>query len=189
MRNIILLLVACSTLFSCSSTVRIRTVDPHLIRKINARGSADDAQIAYSLPSKARATTRGESLRIALDSAYWFDVASGNHVSIPLRQLQRITFSDHATSALVGLGVGIMAGIVPGMMIGTPGSRSLSGIVATVTVMGYGALGGLVGLIAGAIVGVHETYEFESSVGADGDPLPFERPVDPSMIRSSEVKQ
>ena len=188
MKPIALLLAFSATVVvSCSSTrhVTVATAGDD----INARALFAPARIC--LRDSATARVRGPytaiNLRIGLDSTTWIDEASLQLRSAPTRHLVSVEFPD-GSAAVQGLGIGLLTGAfvgaVGGFMDGDdkPLYRPSNGFEALLTLPAlfvprfragekallYGSLSGLVGglggVIAGALVERCERYELQPTV-------------------------
>jgi hypothetical protein len=110
---------------------------------------------------------RVTSVKIVVDSIYWYS-PDDELQQIPVAKVETVVLNNRGRGALEGFGIGILVGGVLGAIMGYAEGDDTSGFwresaseKATYGGIGFGLLGGIVGIIIGAGRGHHYVYHFD----------------------------
>ena len=167
------------TVFSaagCSSTYYVapeRTVsrnDTVSIGLFNRRMADRSAVVTTTDQREYSAST----FSLTKDSCSFLDNGGDRRVVLPLKEIGAITRTDHLSSAVGGMGLGLLSGVTLGS-----GVALLAHPSGSDERMGYGllwmattAVGTVTGLVVGAIVGTTIEYRFAAPVDSSAASTP-----------------
>ena len=151
--KIIICLTAFQLFVSCSNIfyVKRKNVSSEYKDEINYLGKRRTSKIKL-IDSKEINTGK---IKVVYDSLIYTSEEVNHSKSIPLTQIEEISFNDH----FVGFVYGVVGGFGIGILFGySQVDRSTE--MAALGILGYGIGGLIVGSISGAIIGVDRRYRF-----------------------------
>jgi hypothetical protein len=122
--------------------------------QINYLGDGNDTKLFLDKNRQLKV----EQIEISDTSLVFLETDSAKYSTIPINQINRITFTDHKA----GLGYGILVGTATGVLFGIITIEESSDM-AGMGVLVYGSVGMLVGTVFGAIAGSDRNYIFISN--------------------------
>ena len=160
MRNLIVILAACSFLCSCSTTIHVGSDNLRdVLQEISSRSTSELFVVTFKPDSNhhRRVSRVGSSFIADKDSCFWLDTDGVSIQFALLTNLKSIRFWSQGRGALTGLAVGATGGFIVGAVVGYQSVRDASFVSPSVVSEGiallYGILGGAGGGALGALFG------------------------------------
>lgn len=169
----IILSVMILSVTGCSRQILVtRDGGDQIKREINDYGARKSGIVLLNEGKELRT----KKLNVKNDSLFLEIKNSDEILQVPLENVRQVTFRNSGRGALQGMGLGALAGGSFGIFIGLangddpPGWFSMTGREKAVAGgIAFGALGGISGLIIGAITGSPDRYIFSPETNTQND--------------------
>jgi hypothetical protein len=151
--------LTCLVAVGCTSTSYVTlsgTGDSLSFNEFNRETAGRKGVVTLAQDVDVRAT----NIRLSPDSCVWLDAASGKVRQSRPEEVRRILVSDMPRGMWEGVGIGALAGIpiVTLLVASSAEDRTERGLAYMAGLIGGAFLGGVVGAVAGGIVGHDDVY-------------------------------